>query len=413
MSAKILFIEDKPDHLAAYQRQFHSKLVTIDIAMSGGEALAMIGRDGPYAVVILDMGLSGMDGIELLKRISVVAPHSVRMALTGNTDQQTMVDALNEGHIYRFLTKPCTPEAMALALQAGLAQYRLATTEKELMEKTLIGSISILVDLLSISEPQMFERGKRLRDCVHEVIDLVGYRNHWELEIAALLSQIGSLTLPPEILLKERAGIALTPAEQQVVARVPESGCNLLARIPRLETVAQIIRYQQKHFNGSGNPADAVAGEAIPLGSRILKILIDLIDQEADGTPHSVAFRLLRSRDGWYDPALLEALSAHYLPSQAAPDRSKPARVPKPIRVVNVPATEVRPSLAIRFDEFLIGDILTADVEATDGSLLLCAGSRLTEALLETLKNCVHFKGVKEPLFVAVTVADHHISQAA
>jgi response regulator RpfG family c-di-GMP phosphodiesterase len=412
MSAKILFVDDDPNILAGYLRQLHN-LFTIEVAQSGEEALTKIGKDGDYAVIVTDMRMPGMDGVEFLKQVSKAAPHTVRMVLTGYADQQAMTDALNEGHVYRFLTKPCAPEVMAEALKAALAQYRFFVAEKELMEKTLIGSISILVDLLSISEPQMFERGKRLRDNVHKVADIVGYRNHWELEMAALLSQIGSLTLPPEILLKERKRLPLSPAEQQVVARVPESGYNLLTRIPRLETVAQIVRYQQKHYNGEGAPADAVAGEAIPLGSRILKILGDLTDQETDGASHSIAFRQLHSRKGWYDPTLLEALSAHYLAPPATPQGKVSQGTVKPVRIIHGPVTGERRSVAIAFGELIIGDVLTADALSTDGALLLSAGIRITEALLETMHNCVRFKGVREPLYVAATVSDSHIDQAA
>ena len=413
MSATILFIDDEPNILEGYQRQLR-KLFTMETAASGAQALEMLSKSGPYAVIITDMQMPGMNGIELLKQASIIAPNSVRMMLTGNADQQTAAAALNEGRIFRFLTKPCTPETLTAALRAGLAQYKLVTAEKELLEKTLIGSISILVDVLSISDPHTFARGKKLRDCAREVAGPLGYANRWELEIAALLSQIGSLTIPPEILLKERAHIALSPQEQELLARVPESGCNLLAKIPRLETAAQIIRYQHAPYENPAGALEPMAGENLPVGSRLLKILSDLLDLEADSTPRSVAFRILHSRAGWYDSAMLQALNAYYLPSlpsmnvrAAAPDERKVGRrnssSSKTIASKGQTGQEI---VEIPFAELIIGDVLAADVTATDGQLLLRSGSSITEVVIEKLTNYARYKGIHDPIFVVAETED-------
>ncbi len=400
MSTSVLFVDDEPNILAGYQRQLRRQF-TVDTAESGVEALAKIHANGSYAVIVSDMQMPGMNGIEFLSRAAEFAPHTVRMMLTGNADQQTASTALNEGRIFRFLNKPCTPEALASALEAGLAQYKLVMAEKELLEKTLIGSIGILVDVLSISDPQMFARGKRLRDCVRETAAALDYRNRWELEVAALLSQIGSLTLPAEILLKERAHIPLTPEEREIVERAPESGCNLLIKIPRLETVAQIIRYQHKNYNGTGLPPDTVRGEAIPFGARILKVLADMLDLEAEDTPRSVAFRLMCSRHGCYDPAILETLNATYQPALPAPKPKQPtqAQAGKTGRGSAAPGATKE---AIHFVQLVVGDVLISDLETTDGARLLNAGSPITEAILEKLAHYARLKGVREPFFVAV-----------
>lgn len=398
MSTSILFVDDEPNILAGYQRQFR-KLFTVDTAGSGAEGLARLNADGPYAVIVSDMQMPGMNGIEFLCQAAAIAPHTVRIMLTGNADQQTATAALNEGRIFRFLNKPCAPETLALALQAGLAQYKLITAEKELLEKTLIGSIGILVDVLSISDPQMFARGKKLRDCVRETASALDYRNRWELEVAALLSQIGSLTIPGDILLKERARIPLSPEEWDILARAPESGCNLLVKIPRLETVAQIIRYQHKNYNGTGSPSDAVCGEDIPLGARILKILADMLDLEAEETPRSVAFRRMHSRSGCYDPQLLETLNAHYLPPLPPPTLKERLQAGKTARGRVVPGKNEE---AIMFSDLIVGDVLVSDMETTEGARLLHAGSAITEAIFEKLTNYVRLKGVREPFFVEI-----------
>src|ERR1039458_7436990 len=102
--------------------------------------------------------------------------------------------------------------------------------------------------------------------------------NSWEFEMAAMLSQIGTVTIPPALIEKSRAGQELTKVEQDILARVPKTGADLLANIPRLESVARIVLYQQKHYDGSGFPVNFVRGEDIPIGARILKVLIDLLE---------------------------------------------------------------------------------------------------------------------------------------
>src|SRR5579872_2798210 len=111
MSDKVLFVDDDENILSAYQRHMR-RYVTLDTAMGGAEGLAKIADSGPYAIVISDMRMPGMDGIEFLRNVLTWAPNSVRMMLTGNADQQTAIDAVNEGHIFRFLTKPCAPETL-------------------------------------------------------------------------------------------------------------------------------------------------------------------------------------------------------------------------------------------------------------------------------------------------------------
>ena len=118
MTDKILCVDDDPNILQAYQRALH-KQFPIEAALGGEEALAAVAHRGPYAVVVADMRMPGLTGVEVLARIRQMAPDTVRMMLTGNADQQTALEAVNEGHIFRFMTKPCPPDAFAKALTAG------------------------------------------------------------------------------------------------------------------------------------------------------------------------------------------------------------------------------------------------------------------------------------------------------
>ena len=90
------------------------------------------------------MWMPGMDGIKLLARVKNLYPDTVRIMLTGNADQETAIEAVNCGQIFRFLTKPIPPEALTNSLDLAIREYRLITAEKELLSQTLKGSVNVL-----------------------------------------------------------------------------------------------------------------------------------------------------------------------------------------------------------------------------------------------------------------------------
>jgi len=307
MTDKILCVDDESNVLEAFQRalrrQFH-----IDTALGGTEGLEAIANCGPYAVVVSDMRMPRMDGIQFLSRVREQAPDTVRIMLTGNVDLHTAIDAVNEGNVFRFLTKPCSPEILAKALAAGIQQYRLVSAEKELLEKTLRSSIQVLTDILALVNPTAFSRAARVRRLVVDLASELKVQDAWQIEIAAMLSQIGCVTVPEEALAKIYRGAHLTAEELRMFQAHPQIGSDLIARIPRLENVAAIIAYQEKLYDGSGHPHDDKRGQDIPLGARILKLALDFDKLEATGISKSEAFDKIQRRGNWYDPLAVEAL---------------------------------------------------------------------------------------------------------
>jgi DNA-binding NtrC family response regulator len=126
---KILLVDDEPSVLEALQRQFR-KQFHIHIALGGEEALTMLRIQGPFAVVVSDCRMPGIDGIQFLALVRKIAPDTVRMMLTGNNDLETAMEAVNQGEIFRFLTKPCPPDTFQKALEAGMKQYQLIRSKK-------------------------------------------------------------------------------------------------------------------------------------------------------------------------------------------------------------------------------------------------------------------------------------------
>ncbi|MBL9167492.1 MAG: response regulator [Verrucomicrobiales bacterium] len=378
---KILFVDDDENILGAFQRQFR-KQYTIETALGPEQGLTAIESGDSYAVLVVDMNMPGMNGVEFLKRVRARCPDIVRVMLTGNADQNTAVQAVNEGHIFRFLNKPCSPDLLAGALDAGLRQHELITAERDLLENTLSGSVRVLSEMLSMALPKIFERSRAMREEVRVLARHLGERSTWDVEVAAMLAQIGFVAIPPEVILKARAGQPLTPTEKLMVERVPEIGHNLLAKIPRMEKVARIILYQAKQFDGVGYPADGVVGDKLPLGARLLKFLGDLSQLEAKGLTRASALELMRSRPGHYDPLVLDGAIGCFDPqSQSSVDNEVP---PVPMS----------------FKQLSVGLVLAANVETPDGSLIVCAGNEVTQILLERLRNFSTTAGIREPIYV-------------
>jgi DNA-binding NtrC family response regulator len=105
MNTEILFVDDDPEVLAGFRRSLRKEF-KIDTAEGGAPALALMRGRSPYAVVVVDMRMPAMNGVEFLMELEKTAPDTIRMMLTGNADQKTARDAVNQGHIFRFLTKP-------------------------------------------------------------------------------------------------------------------------------------------------------------------------------------------------------------------------------------------------------------------------------------------------------------------
>ncbi len=381
MSERILLVDDELNVLEGYRRNLR-KQFDLETALGGEEALEAIKEGGPFAVVVADMRMPGMNGIELLKHVKAMAPQTVRMILTGNADQKTAMDAINEGHIFRFLTKPCPPEVLAKNLQAGIEQYRLITAEKELLSKTLSGSLKVIADVLGLVNPTAFGRAGRIQRLARELAAQLQVQNAWQIELAAMLSQIGYVAVPESTLLKSLRGEELSRAEREAIHSTSGVAYDLLRRIPRMEEVARIIRYQDKHFDGGGVPPGPPLGGDLPLGSRILKVAADFDALLSANRSEDIALAEMTDRVGWYDPAVLDALR-HLLAIQEV----------FVIRRVGVAG-------------LVDGAILAEDVRSIHGTLLCAKGQEVTPAMRARLASYLVNVGVQTPIKVFVRASD-------
>ena len=377
MTDRILFVDDDSNLLFGFKRRLRKRF-SLDTALNGKDGLKMVKDDGPYAVVVSDLHMPGMDGIEFLSTVRALSPDTVRIMLTGNADLSNAIKAVNEGSIFRFLTKPCETELLANVIVSGLEQYRLITAERLLLEKTLRGSIKVLTEVLSMLNPEAFGRASRLTRSIKAIASRLEISDTWQLETAAMLSQIGYIILPEEALRKRYKGEALSPEEIQLFKRHPSVASDLLDHIPRMQEVAEIIAYQEKHYDGGGLPENGHSGDAIPLGARILKVALDFDIMEARGVPKAKSFARMEKLIKRYDPKVLEAFR----------------------ETVGLEAQHVEKE--VQFHEITPQMIFVEDVRTMTGMLLVSRGQEVSRALIERLNNFSRGFGIQEPIRVIV-----------
>lgn len=375
---KILFVDDEINVLDSMRRQLR-KRYNIETALSGREALEKLKNEGPFAVVVSDMRMPEMDGIQLLKEIKELYPDTVRMMLTGNADQETATEAVNQGQIFRFLTKPCPVALLTTSLALGVRQYRLITAEKEVLDKTLNGTIKVLSELLSFAKPTAFSSVSRVRPLVLEIAGALGIGELWQVEMAVLLSQIGCVTLPDELLSKLFSGIELSPEEAEMYANHPKIGSALLEHIPRMENVAFIIGHQLQNYAEYQENREYVEDEdELSLAAQILKAVFAYDMLMFRGKSHEEVIREMGYQQEIYN-----------------------YRVVKRIRKVRYDdiCQEV---LSLRVQDLAVGMIVDQEIVARNGTLLAPKGQEITWSVLQGLLNFSRKVGVKEPLQVRI-----------
>lgn len=315
MDYKLLLVDDDTNLLRSFQRLLIRRL-KVDVAESGAQGLEKVKNNGPYAMVISDYKMPGMNGVEFLTEVGRIEPDTVRILLTAHANLDVALDAVNKGQIFRLLTKPCSKQTLGEVIKAGFRQYQLTKSEKELLEKTVAGSMKLLGDLMNMLKADAYERVGRIQPLLKVLAEKLGDESLWATESAAVLSQLGYALLPDEIRQKAGAEEPLTKDEQELFDQYPEMSEKLIANIPRLEPVARIARYVEKRFDGTGPPEDGVGANDIPLGARIIKALFDfdrnIIRAKGQETPTdseklAVAQKMAGHRH--YDPRVVEALA--------------------------------------------------------------------------------------------------------
>ncbi len=382
MKHKILIVDDDAKLLTSFERVLGQRFET-HTALDGEAGLKVLAQQSPISLVISDYRMPGMNGVEFLAKVLERSPDTVRIMLTGYADTETAIRAVNEGNIFRLLTKPCPPKILAKALADGLRIYELQSSERELLEKTLKANVHLLCDMLSMLKPEVFGRVSRIIPYVRGMSRALEDPAPWVTETAAMLSMLGFITLPEGICRRVMENTPLTEGQQKRYSEHPLLAAKLLRDIPRMSEVADIVLYQEKHYDGSGVPEDGKRGDEIPLGARILRVAVDFDAFISNRANKAEALVYLQQRRGWYDMKVLGALDA------MLGEESKYI-----LREVSL--LSLAPGMVLSQD--LVGR------HGTKETLLLSKGQELSEATIEFLFEHARHYTIPEPILIVLPV---------
>lgn len=411
--ATLLLVDDEPNILSSLKRVLRNEPYRIITANGGEQALELLAGT-VVDLVISDARMPGMDGATLLTEIQRRQPDCLRILLTGYADMSTTIKAINEGRIYRYISKPWGDEELRLVIRQALA-YQLSERERQRLERLTQEQNRSLQDLNATLEQRVRDRTAELQETA-DMLDLAyaelrrsyvtatevfanlvsrrfgeEYRTNTQvialvkayaervgmegqacndLVMAAALYNIGKLTWDDRLL--RRPADLLYTDDRDRYRRYPALGESLLMALEPVQDAARLIRHHQERWDGMGFP-DRLKGTAIPLGSRLLKLAVDFIELQRGmilerRLGRSDALEYLGKYSGrLYDPQLCR----HFVDL----------------------CTTVAPDLGMNDPDVMIFDTrrlqpgmtLARNIHAENGMLLLNEGKQLTAALIDKL----------------------------
>lgn len=347
----------------------------VTITTDPAEALDLLDGDpdNPFAVFISDMRMPVMNGAEVLARAQEIAPNTTRVLLTGHADTDNAMAAINQGRVFRFVVKPCPAPELRQIVEAAADQHGLVHAERELLQATLKGCVDALMDTLGMAQPALFSRAGRLRRLTQRLCAVLGLPDAWQVEMAAQIGEVGAITLPPSAVAALDAGTApATPAEAAMLANLPAVSDGVLARIPRLDAVREIVRHQ---LPTDRNPFGPLVEDATD-NARLLQVVREYDALVWRGMPPDLALATLSFRK-IHDPLTLTALAE--------------------ATGMRLPHEAVR---EITIDKLTEGHELADDVHSAKGILLISRGQVVTERLLIRVRNYATTQGLQGRILI-------------
>lgn len=373
--ATILIVDDDENLLLSFERNFR-RSYTVLTAMSGKEGLQKIIDNKKIALVVSDMNMPEMDGIEFLSKVKKINPTITRIMLTGKADLNVAIQAVNEGSIFRFLTKPTIPETLERIINDGIEQNRLINSEKVLLSQTLNGSLDILNEVLGLTNPVAFGRSSRIKKIVTHILSKTDLENTWQYELAATFCLIGYISIPQPIQDKLYKNIELDKAESELVDKTPQIAYDLIKRIPRFEAIAEMILNQNKPYYQYKKDVE----DPVSIGGQILRLAKDLDGLITSGMQQDeIKLKMIHDAEHFYNPHLTVTLLDYF---------------------VDVDYYE---HLALPVSELKVGMILDQDVFSTAGALLLVKGQEVTDTVLPRIINFQRYVGILQPIRILIS----------
>jgi response regulator RpfG family c-di-GMP phosphodiesterase len=409
-SGTILCVDDEPNILSSLRRLFRAQgyeVLTEDSARAGLRVLESRAVD----IVISDMRMPEMDGVAFLERARALCPDTLRLLLTGHADVGLILEAINRGEIYRYITKPWDDNDLVLLMRHALERKALVQEKQRLEELTLrqneqlrqlnldleakvasrtaelskaleelvasneklkrnfLTSIRVFSSIIEMRGANLAGHSRRVAELARRIASRLGIdaRETQQIFIAGLLHNIGKIGFSDALL--EMPVSMMNGDNLGHYRRYPARGEQLLMPLDDLREAAKIVRAHQERFDGEGYP-DRLPGLEIPLGARILALASDY-DNLQIGTlvqrqlrPEQAAAIVIESRGKRYDPSVVAAFEEIVTGRMA----------------VEVPKDEALAVASLR-----PGMRTTRDLVTRDGSLLLSADHVLNERLIQQI----------------------------
>lgn len=413
----VLCVDDEPNILSALRRLFRPAGYRVLVAEGGAQGLEILAKES-VDLVISDMRMPHMDGAQFLKAVKEGWPDAVRMLLTGYADMASTIEAINQGEIYRYATKPWVDGDMLLTVRQALERKALEQEKKRLealtqqqnealrllnesleakvlartaelhqanekLKVNFINALKIFTSFIELRHPMLAGHSRRVATLARNLSTKLGLdaKTTQNVFFAGMLHDIGKIGFPDKLLAKPMR--TMTPDELVVYRKHPLTGEHALMSLEELAPATRFMRLHHERYDGLGFP-DGLKGNDIPAGARILAVANDYDSLQIGTfsaqkfTPSEARQIMEKDRGKRYDPLVLDALFAL---------TAKPPKPPSKERQVLV--ADLQP-----------GMILTRDFVSREGALLLGADHELGPKLIEKMQEYQHSEGLNLTVYI-------------
>jgi len=411
---KILYIDDEPSLLQAFRSLLRKEDYEISILDSSSKIDEVLKAEGPFAVILSDQRMPDMQGVEVLERVTKIHPETVRILVTGYSDYNDTLRAINVGGISRYIAKPWNDGEIKAIIHDAVKHYNLIKENQyllqelqksnleltELLEGTMIKTVRLLSDLIGYVNEEAASQTVRIRKLGQVLLSTMSgltSQDRWNIMCALDLFNLGIALIPAWI------QVSISKAGLSALSRFPAAqnhhllASTLLENIPRFNEVARIIKYQTKYFNGTGEPEkEPISGKDIPLGARLLLILLDYDRNSTDNFKGELLLRDMMNKPHKYDVDIIAHILEHLKPQQQEPLNVISKENRKPNEIFHCTASQLVEGL------FVLEDVVT-----DAGLKLISANTKVSKQELDFLRiwSNAHGDKIKEPIRVTFDMA--------
>lgn len=355
----VLIVDDTPDNLFLLsdllKGEYHVK-----VANSGEKALRIAATAPQPDLILLDIMMPGLDGYAVCQKLkeSETTWNIPVLFISALSDTFDIVRAFEVGGV-DYITKPIQPAEVQARVKTHIELYKTRQDIQTLLTKTLTGSVKIILDLLSLNQPLLMEQSIRIRRYARELIQRlpINPKEAWNIDLATMLSSVGCVGIPQDVLRRRHTRQPLTPEEIRRFEEHPSLGAEMIGRIPRLDKVAVMIRNQNMPFHEQNGDEEDITS----MGSAILQILLAFDNLLLSGTDAISAVNALQMKG--YPLCLIEGLRT----------------------IVTTDAKQIPKRVA--FDRLQSGMILAENLVDHDGIIIVGEGSELSASIIRLLQH--------------------------